>query len=157
MAKRVEVVEALRGRRDDGKPAPDCPFIALGENNGQYRFIVANGQIRDFSARELGSPAFLLSIVGGDPSWLETTFRCFDKDGVELQHGFNTKAATAGLMRMCAAAGIFDPEMPVRGRGVWPLGEDLLYNAGDKLYFGDGTERRAGTRRACRNTPTMAQ
>jgi hypothetical protein len=48
---------------------------------------------------------------------------------------------------MCAAAGLWDPDTPMRGRGVWrdPDGR-VLCHAGDRLYFGGGERLAAGLR-----------
>jgi hypothetical protein len=149
-------VEPARGRRRRAAPpappetggsaadAVPCPFQALGQRDGVYYLTSASGELRVLGVRDL-TPNGILSLCDGDAGWL---VQAYPKIG---DHGRPTgewapRAAAAGIMRACAAAGLWSSEIAVRGVGVWPHGTGVLVHAGDAIWDGAEGWRRAGVR-----------
>jgi hypothetical protein len=146
-----EAVTDFRGRRgipEAGEPqeVPDCPVTPLGHNGSHYYFLSPDGQWRVLHFRELRSDAGQVSLFDGDVGYLKAAWPRFDKDGAQLDD-FNPKRAHAALVSLCARAGMWDPDTPVHGRGVWrgPQGRLLCHN-GDTVLFADGQTKPAGLR-----------
>jgi hypothetical protein len=136
---------------DDALPPDplDCPATALGFRGGRYFFISAAGEVVDLGPRDFTAMA-LLSLCAGSPRWLIANFpKSRPADG-EPPNDFSVKDASAALMRYCVRAGVWDPETPIRGLGVWPDGPlAIIAHCGDALYRFDGgrvRKLRAGRR-----------
>ena len=113
-----------------------CPIVPLGQLGGEYFFLSPCGELRRISEARLGTLSAQLSLFDGDPAWLEAEWPRFNKDGDPLP-GHNRERACAGLIALCAEAGLWDTETPMRGRGVWPgPGGRVLCHSGDRLHFG---------------------
>src|SRR5438105_35773 len=129
------------GRGDEDYAPPDCPVIPLGQNDGRYWFLSPSGELRSLGFRELRSDAGQASLFDGAPSYLNARWPKYDKDGRVIENDFNPKKTHFGLITMAASAGQWDPETPVRGRGVWRLPDGgMLCHAGDRLVRADGSE-----------------
>lgn len=112
-----------------------CPVTALGARDGVYYFFRANGELRGFRARDLLKDYGHEDLFGRRISWLLDNFKN-DK-------GYNMREAGRWLIGQCEDAGLFDPNMPVRGPGVWRDGATLAVHCGDRVML-DGEWRRAG-------------
>ncbi|GEM_PF-1259082 len=148
--------ERKRAAEAAAKPPP-CPIVALGHLRGNYFFLSPSGQFVQFNFRELSGVGGLLSLFDGDTAYLKAVWRRFDRDGDPMDD-FNAKAATAGLIRRCADAGIWNPETPVRAYGVWRARDRaaLIAHSGNLLSFSDGETMSAGRRIAGAIYPALA-
>lgn len=142
-------IPPLDGAPVDGEP--ECPLIPLGHLNGVYSFIVKSGEKRDIAARDMSTNG-ILSLCSGYTDWLRHAFPKFDNDGKQI-NDWSPRSAAAGLMRLCAKEGLWDPATPTRGLGVWlepdvaalraggPTGRapepGLIMHVGDGLGFVD--------------------
>lgn len=113
---------------------PDCPVRPLGYEKQKYWFIDTLGRCYAFGVRDF-TPSGLLSMFGGDPTWLQVNCKA-DRKGTM----FDALMASSKLIRACAVRGLFNPNM-IRGPGVWPPGSapgaaaGLVLNLGDALAF----------------------
>lgn len=115
-----------RGGDDDA-----CPFTPLGQRGGEYFILAASGEVRKLSVRDLSTNG-ILSITSGETAWLINQFPRFDKEGKPIAD-WNTKQATTAIIRMCARAGLWDEDTPVRSLGVWRHGNEILVHCGDAV------------------------
>ncbi len=60
--------------RPGGTPEDDCPVVALGHYEGHLHFLDVTGHKRELSARALGTRPDLLTLFGGDETWLRQHF-----------------------------------------------------------------------------------
>lgn len=104
---------AAAGAGDPG----ECPVVALGHHDGRYFFLSASGEKRVMSVRDMTANG-LLSLFAGDSAWLVTHYPAVDKMGNEIDD-FVPRLVVGYLIRACERAGVFDPDMRLRGRGVW--------------------------------------
>ena len=147
----------------DGGPPPAppdagdgaCPVVALGQRDGVFHFLDACGQKRALSAQKLGARDDLLSLFGGDETWLRARHpKRVQRPGADGEPGewvvvdFMVKGAAAALQRACFAAGIFGDHLLLRRAGVWsgPDGAPVVH-CGDAVLF-DGAWRPPGARHA---------
>ncbi len=144
---------------DGGAPPPTatapggCPVIALGHREGVFHFLDVAGQKRALSAQKLGARDDLLSLFGGDDTWLRAEHpKRVQRQGADGEPGewvtvdFVIKSAAAALQRACFAAGIFGDHLLFRRSGVWagPSGAPVVH-CGDKVLF-EGEWRPPGAR-----------
>jgi hypothetical protein len=121
-----------RADADSHTTDDDCPVTALGHNGTHYKFLTPTGQLIDLTAGALVSVSGLLSLFNGDPTWLTATHPRLDRKGEVV--GFSVQAAGADMIRRCVAAGMFDAETRICGRGVWSLpGGEFVVHCGDAL------------------------
>lgn len=141
----------------DDSPPPECPIIALGHDDGRYHYFSPSGEQREFGFRELRSDAGQISLFDGDPAYLKAVWQARGRNGRPVDD-WDAKAAHAGLVAMAVAAGKWDPETPLRGRGVW-RGPDnrLICHSGDGLLFSDGERSAPGRRIGPALYPTKAR
>ena len=121
------------GDSDDDSDDP-CPVVCLGQRHGSFFFIAASGELRELTPRDMTATG-LLALFNGDNGWLKRKFPRRDGEGTPL-NDFVNKSAAAGLMRRCAAAGLWSSDTPIRGVGVWAAdkAEDgIIVHAGDAL------------------------
>jgi hypothetical protein len=128
--------------------APDrVPYVPLGVR-GDYLFLLdAGGVFRAHRCKDLNRPT-LISIFGTDASSIfdlyptnweqnKTTGRW---EPVVSLKSFNYYLAVRDTVQRCRDAGIFDPEIQLRGRGAWlgrsDKGEHLVLHLGDHLIVG---------------------
>ena len=162
------IAAAVRGadrafRVIDGGPPPAppdagdgaCPVVALGQRDGVFHFLDACGQKRALSAQKLGARDDLLSLFGGDETWLRAHHpKRVQRPGADGEPGewvvvdFLVKAAAGALQRACFAAGIFGDHLLLRRAGVWsgPDGTPVVH-CGDAVLL-EGAWRRPGARHA---------
>lgn len=118
-----------------------CPLVPLGHNKGTYYFLSPSGEMLAVEGRTLTQAGQLAQLVTGNVTWYATHWPKFDNQG--KPSGFGAAAAGAWLMRECGKAGMWDPDTPLRGAGVWragPLPSDgLLVHCGDVLLQVDAT------------------
>jgi hypothetical protein len=117
-----------------------CPVVCLGQLVGTYYFLSPSGELRSIEAREFTERG-LSSIVDGNLAWYEQHFPRRNSEGVTI--GFRTLKVGAWLQKECAHAGIWDPNTPVRGLGVWRSDDSIVVHCGDRLFV-DGKPERAG-------------
>lgn len=124
---------------------PPLPIVPLGRLDGRYFFFDPLGELREFPEARLGAFSAQADLFAGDMSYLRAAWPRFDRNGEPSGH--NREMACAGLMAMCAEAGLWDPETPIRGRGVWLLPDGrILCHSGDRLHVGNDDPLRAGIR-----------
>lgn len=121
--------------------AESCPVTALGRLKGRYFFFSPSGEERELTVRQLYKREGLEDLFEGDLRWLQEWFH--NDEGA--LHVFS---AGRWLLRACVAAGLFDPEMPRRGPGVWRQGARLVVHTGDRVLIDGFEPRRAGFREA---------
>ena len=128
-------------------PAPTCPIIPLGMHDGVFHFLDRRREYRVLNARQLGNKAELLALLGGNDTWCWECFprmvtRKIDGTPTPIITGWSLVAVVAWLMRACADAPMFGPQITVRRPGVWPgeHGEPVAH-CGDGLLI-DGTWHR---------------
>eukprot|EP00752_Nemacystus_decipiens_P015334 g13667.t1 len=118
-----------------GPEPPDwarCPVIPLGHLDGRYFFTDVGGQFRAMRAGAL-NVAGLSDLFGGQVGWLSSAF-----PGTGQNKGFfDYRKAAAALIERCWAAGFFNPDGAVRGRGLWPLGKGPGEGGGFVLHLGE--------------------
>lgn len=131
---------------EEGSPAEPvpCPFGALGQRDGVYFLTSASGELRTLGVRDL-TPNGILSLCDGDTAWLKQAHPKLNEAG-QPSGDWAPRAAAAGIMRACAAAGLWSSEIAVRGIGVWPHGGGVLVHAGDAIWDADAGWRPAGVR-----------
>jgi len=163
MSDESDIVEiGARGPKGGGAPpcAPeryagepeeiDCPLAFLGHHQGRYFLLSPAGERREASQRDM-TAAGLISLVEGETAWLRAVAPEWPR-GTKRREGlapdFSVRDATIEIVRRCRAAGLFDPDTPVRLAGVWrdlrpSAVPALVVHAGDALYV-DGDWRPAG-------------
>jgi len=130
--------------------ATPCPLTFLGHSNGRYFLLSPAGERREITARDMTGTGFL-SLTEGDDSWLRAVAPDWPrgaKDRTGIAPQFDVRSAAGEIIRRCRAAGIFDPETPVRLAGIWRdlrphATESLIVHAGDGLLV-DGDWLPAG-------------
>ncbi|MCG5240079.1 hypothetical protein ACIU1J_01870 [Azospirillum doebereinerae] len=129
---------AAAGADDPG----ECPVVALGHHDGRYFFLSASGEKRMMDVRGMTATG-LLALFAGDSAWLIQHYPAFDKNGVPLDD-FALRSAVGYLIRACERAGVYDPDLRLRGRGVWRglPGADgrpaAVVHVGDRIARVDG-------------------
>jgi len=151
----VSLAEAKRGRRSGGTSRPpdapneapkECPVTPLGHRDGQFWFFDRAGQIRALSAQQLGQSPQIVALFCGDTDWCTKTFPQLDKEG-QPTGWFSVRAVGKHLVTECTKAGLFRPEEPRRGIGVWRAQGQVALHLGDRVFFpGSGVTRPAGFR-----------
>ena len=86
--------------------------------------------------------AALVSLFGGAIDWLVEWFPQLDKDQ-KPTGWFSARGAGRYLVEKCHGAGMFDPDAPSRGIGVWPLAGGVAVHLGDRVLV-DGEPRAPG-------------
>lgn len=129
---------APEGTSGDVLLPPDCPTIPLGYG-GQYSYILdAYGQFHKLDADRFGRTR-MLNIC--KPQWLWDNFprrkKITGRDGGEewVTIGWKPEEFHAALENSCKAAGPFDPEERLRGRGAYQAeGGHVILHLGDRLW-----------------------
>ncbi len=137
---RFDDVAAAVGSADEVNIVPDGPkggapeIIPIGHCNGSYYFISKDGEKREFTAREMVR-LNLSSLFGGDTAWLCENFPVYSKKGNIVPGEFSPNKAAEWLMRACSAKGLFNPDTPLRGIGVWRHKDDVIAHLGGRLWY----------------------
>lgn len=145
-----ETVVDFRGRGGGGGPErerviPDCPVLPLGHNSGRYYYLSGSGERLVLHFRELSAPSGQIALFNGDMAYPCAEWPRLDRDGAVIKNDWNPKKAAAGLIAMCVKVGMYDPETPIHGRGVWRVENDrLIGHFGNQLLFSDGGIAGAG-------------
>jgi hypothetical protein len=133
-----------RPQRDPGgpsAPAQDktpgdeagCPVAPLGHNGGTYFYLSKAGEIRRLQDKD-HKRLQILSLFDGDEEWLIEHCPAYDRDGQIRPGTWSHEAAARRLIRLAAWRGIFDPNTPMRGPGVWRTTDDnLVAHVGDAI------------------------
>ena len=136
------------GSPDAASPDPfrDCPVTPLGVRGLTLCFLSAEGALVEIPANALKRNA-IITLFSGDLAWLEAHYPIHyrDDNNEEIVIGWSLKWAFQSLVRACAARGVFDLAMPMRGPGVWrdPATDGLIVHCGDQVMI-EGAWRRAG-------------
>ena len=139
---------AVEGEEDDaGEPnGPDIPdepetddndgagpVRPLGHNGGVYFYLSKAGEIRRLADKD-HKRLQILSLFDGDDDWLTEHCPAYDKSGEVRPGAWNPESAAKKLIRLAARRGLFDPNTPVRGPGVWRTDKDqLVVHVGDAI------------------------
>lgn len=122
----------------DGQPSrrPDCPVTPLGHRDGVFYVLSPSGQKRELPASQLRDGP-IEALFEGHTAWLRS-------ECPQGENGWSWRSARSWLIGQCGKVGIFDPDTPVRGRGVWRDGAGALivHCGGDIMVEGDW--RKAG-------------
>lgn len=126
-----------------------CPVTPLGHRNGTFFFLTMAGEFRALRFGELRHEG-ILALFGGDTEWLNDNLFAVDEAG-NRKPTFSVRRAQVWLMSRSTREGLFDPNTPVRGTGVWrcaqgagggaggaetggqPAGPPLVVHVGDGL------------------------
>ena len=128
-------------------PFASAPFHCLGaSDSGRYWFLDHDGGLTDLTSRDLGAWTTLYQLCGGHNEWLVRHFRRFDRDGNPVDD-FNIKQAVAAIMQQSSAQPRFDPTMPRRRYGVWPIAGGHALHLGETVIW-NGEPERSGFMRA---------
>lgn len=111
----------------------DPGITPLGHSDGNYFFISADGEKREFKARDLVR-LNIISLFGGDTNWLCRNFECYNKHGDIIDGAFNANKAAEWLIRACSRRGLFNKETPVRGLGVWREKDEIVAHLGAHVW-----------------------
>jgi hypothetical protein len=129
--------QAIEGSEtDSGQLSADdpCPVTALGTLDGNYYFISPSGEVRRLSPRDF-TDKFLVSIFGGRIDWLCRNFPATTRKGQKDFSRFEGSDACVALMRACHDRGLYNPNTPGRGPGVWRVGELPILHSGDAIWY----------------------
>lgn len=103
---------------DVGAADPDdCPVKALGHHDGVYYFLSSSGELRTMKVREFSANG-MLSLFAGDAAWMIRRFPRLDDEGKPI-NDFVLRGVVGYLIRQSEKAGIYDPSIKLRRRGVW--------------------------------------
>jgi hypothetical protein len=118
----------------EGEPGESAgPVRPLGHNGGIYYYLSKAGEIRRLQDKD-HKRLQILSLFDGDDQWLIEHCPAFDKDGNAREGVWSHDAAAKRLIRLAARQGLFDPNTPVRGPGVWRTGNGrLVVHAGNAI------------------------
>jgi hypothetical protein len=148
MGPAADVTPAASDGAGTGMVLPaDCPTIPLGYS-GQYFFVLdAYGQFHKLDADKFGRTR-MLNI--NKPEWLYDTYprkkKIIGRDGSEewITIGWKPEEFHAALENSCKAAGVFDPEERLRGRGAYQdEGGHVILHLGDRLWL-KGRQQKLG-------------
>lgn len=117
-------------------PKTETPpdIVPLGHVGVRYYFISSAGEKLDFNARDL-IRLNISSLFGGDTQWLSDNFPIYNKKDEKILNAFNANNAAEWLMRQCRAAGLFNPETPLRRLGVWRAGDEVVAHLGGDVWY----------------------
>lgn len=136
--------------RDDDE-APDFgPVVPLGvtTKRGQtaYALLDSGGLQCVYSPRDLVQPHILESLFGrGARDMLIAGWPEAPRGKRKVAEHYDAMRVGVALMDACRDAGHADG-VRLRRDGVWPLGDGLLFHAGDRVLLPDGVAARAGWR-----------
>lgn len=126
-----------------GSDEPDAPAVdhresagpvrPLGHHGGVYYYLSKAGEIRRVQDKD-HKRLQILSLFDGDDEWLIEHCPAYDKNGERREGAWSHDAAAKRLICMAAREGLFDPNTPVRGPGVWRTDNGrLVVHAGDAI------------------------
>ncbi len=124
-----------------------CPVVALGHLAGVFHFLDVRGQKRELTARQLGSRHDLLSLFGGDETWLlahhpkRINRNAKDENAAAdwVTVDFLVNESAAALQRACFDAGLWGDHVVLRRPGIWAGADGLpVAHCGDAVLIGDG-------------------
>jgi hypothetical protein len=114
-------------------PEDAGPVRPLGHNGGIYFYLSKAGEIRRLADKD-HKRLQILSLFDGDDEWLIEHCPAYTKDGDVRPGAWNHESAAKRLIRLAARQGIFDPNTPVRGPGVWRTDKGrLVVHVGDAI------------------------
>ncbi len=109
------------------------PVRPLGHNGGVYYYLSKAGEIRRLQDKD-HKRLQILSLFDGDDDWLIEHCPAYDKEGSVRPGVWSHDSAAKRLIRLAARQGLFDPNTPVRGPGVWRTDSGrLVVHTGDGL------------------------
>ncbi|MDE1901504.1 MAG: hypothetical protein KGI37_07670 [Alphaproteobacteria bacterium] len=134
IAKALDDAEVAHPRPLGPENEQPCDILPLGHAGGRYYFISRDGELREYSAREL-IRLNIASLFGGNTSWLCDNFPSFSKKGEKIHGAFNGNLSAEWLMRQCHVAGLFDAATPSRRLGVWRSRDDVVAHFGRNIWY----------------------
>lgn len=160
--RRFEVIDGGKrnggggGPPQEGADAMPCPVAVIGHLDGDFYFLDRVGQMRVLKASQMTRRADLVSLFGGDISWLKDKFPKTTKvkekgqDGEETSRDvvvdFKINHVAEFLQRECFKAGLYGDHIQIRRPGIWPgAGGMPVVHCGDRVLIGSKLER-PGTR-----------
>lgn len=135
--KDAKIVPTHGPANDEHNPEADeniCPVTPLGTLDGNYYFIAPSGELRKLSPRDF-TDKFLVSLFAGRTDWLCQNFPSTTRKGQKDFSRFEGSDATFSLMRACHERGLYNPNTPLRGPGVWRAGDRPILHSGDGIWY----------------------
>lgn len=116
------------------QPDP-CPVTPLGFRAGEFIFVTAAREIRQFRAGQLFGRGGIEDLFAGAMWWPLKHFRKYDPEAKQPVGGLQSKRCLTMLQSLCVAAGLYDGSQPHRGVGTWrgPDGSPIVH-AGDRVF-----------------------
>lgn len=110
----------------------DCPVRAVGHRGLEFYYLNPAGELVPMAA-SAHRRANIEGLFLGDTAWLTDNFAAHDKEG-NRTGSWTESPARNRLMQACQYQGLFDPNAPRRGIGVWLAdGIGIIVHAGDRL------------------------
>jgi hypothetical protein len=117
----------------DGEDVSAGPVRPLGHNAGVYYYLSKAGEIRRLRDQD-HKRLQILALFDGDDEWLINDCPARDKEGEVRAGAWAPDLAAKKLIRLAARQGLFDPNTPVRGPGVWRTEQGrLVVHVGNAL------------------------
>lgn len=116
------------------EPDP-CPVTPLGFRGGEFIFVTAAREIRQFRAGQLHGRGGIEDLFAGAMWWPLKHFRKYDPIAKSPVGGLQSKRCLSLLMDQCVKVGLYDGSQPHRGVGTWrgPDGSPIVH-AGDRVF-----------------------
>jgi hypothetical protein len=109
------------------------PVRPLGHHGGVYYYLSKSGEVRRLRDQD-HKRLQILSLFDGDDEWLIERCPAYDREGNRREGMWSHEAAAKRLIRLAAREGIFDPNTPVRGPGIWRTDQGrLVIHVGDAI------------------------
>lgn len=135
--KEAKVVPFHGGGHDnedsDGDPKDYCPITPLGMIEGVCYFIGRSGELRKLAHRDF-TEACLITLFG-NKDWLCQNFPNKTRKKGPDYSSFNRSEAMNWLIDKCDKRGLYDPNTPLRGAGVWRADSEPVLHSGDGIWY----------------------
>jgi hypothetical protein len=112
---------------------PGMPITVLGLWGDHYWFIDAVGQRVSRTPQQMLAKGPLMGLFHGNTAWPEVAAPVNDKEGQPILGAVHFDRLGMLLMRACAARPLYNPDTPLRGVGVWRVGDTVLVHLGNRI------------------------
>jgi hypothetical protein len=119
------------------READGCPVGFLGQLGDGFFFFDYLGQLRELTAQKIGQAAQIAALFGGAGcEWLADRFPARNKEGEVIPGQFAVRRVNLWIIEESGRLGLFNPEMPRRGIGVWRVGPRVVLHLGNTIRWG---------------------
>lgn len=119
------------------QPKDGCPVGFLGQRQGSFWFFDYLGEIRSLSARGISQRPEVAALFGEvGAAWLAEQFPAKDKEGNPIAGQFQISRVNLWIIGESGRVGLFNPDMPRRGIGVWRVGPRIVLHLGNTIRWG---------------------